>query len=133
MDHEHSAYGAGRAALCAGPTFVLSLTLTSAMAGLPNPWLVNTGLVMGIVLLTLLSIIVGSVLAFLPSLIASAVLGSIGHAHPLVRPLALWLAAGGAIGWSIGQAFGGPIEVMVALVVTSMASAAWCHRAWRWD
>lgn len=133
MDEHDFISGPLRASAAAGPTYFLTMLAMLAMDAVPSPWVVSADDAKALVAILTMAVIIGALIAFIPALLGSAILGHLARRFDLVRPLPLWLGVGAALGWAASHGLDLPPDMAAPLIVTSLASAAWCHRTWRWE
>lgn len=119
--------GAIPAALYAGPVFVASVLLagmieTSAPVGPVSP----SG-VLGLIVLAPFAIGIGFVVAIVPLLVGTALLGAVARRHIGLQFPAVWAMAGGLSGWLIAIGFDDPF----ATFALSATGAVCAVRSWR--
>lgn len=130
MDAEPSIVGAGRAAIIAGPTYALTMAALLYFEQVPRPVPVTGQAIGMIAVVSLIAFIVGMVLAYVPALVATLVIGTLAARFSLLRSEVGWLSVGGAIGWTLWTWTSAELSRGLPLVVTSAACAIRCQRAW---
>lgn len=133
MDDNLAVAGAGRAALIAGPCFVLSTSAAVLYGRIPEPIIITPGEFFGLLFLMIPASLVGFILGFLPSLLGSVIMGWLARHIPALRLAPIWTLVGGALAGI--PYFMEPEDASFgfAFVVTGAICATICRRHWRWD
>lgn len=127
---ESIAPAAGRASLIAGPAYLLFSCLFMIASTAGQAWDVQLGSALAAALVLLLSVVIGSIVAFPVCLIAGAALAFAAEITPFVRHRTFWVAFAVALAALIllGLDAFFWLEVSVPFVATA-ALCAWIVRA----
>lgn len=121
--------------VAAGPLFLVSTALAAFYLQLPEPLVVPLDVAGLFVMILVPSVIVGSLLSFVPNWIGSRLLLLIGEILPASRSRLVWLGAGILLGsliaW-LASAFDSP-PIAFGLIATSACSAAISRHSACWD
>lgn len=119
------------AMLAAGPLFTTATALASLYAELPAPVVIEPSTVFGFLFLQIPALVVGAVLALVPTLVGTGAMQALSRSCSWARSGAAWVLAGAALGVLIAAVFDaiGTPPVAFGLVATSAGCAGLCH--WR--
>ena len=132
---ENVAGAAGRAAVAAGPIFLVLVSLLGISELAAQPIELSMLQVFPILAILFLSVLVGAIVAFPLCLVAGLLLAAIGGVLPLARAMAFWLMVAAAMAVAIFDATVGftPSAASLAFTLTAVACAAMVLTRLHWD
>ncbi len=125
---------AGHASVAAGPLFLVLAMLLGLAENAGQPMAVSPLQILPFLALLLLSVVVGTIVAFPLCLVAGVVVTAIADALPLARSMALWQMAAAAIAVAIlHSTFGfslGSLSLAFTLAAVACATIVRSHLHW---